>query len=222
MLNNTWPQLHEFDLTTGEYVKSRPAGKRPNGEPVLVSAAATPDAPGPEKEGHKQVWVAMGAQSQYAETDLVLSSKGQTGAWYYIVDHRQVMGKDGVKSGGTKYWLPDDGYLAPPRYMEKLGALPSDARLTEPEKPLEVVRTEKRAEIQRGYEAALVATLTMPSSSPGQGEIATQAALFAATDAEGLDYVLSSLAAERDALMESVADATSREEVGAVAVNYPV
>lgn len=222
MFNNTWPQLHEFDLATGEYVKSRPAGKRPNGEPVLVSAAATPDAPGPEKEGYKQVWVAKGVKSQYVETDLILSSKGQTGAWYYIVDHRQVTGKDGVKSGGTKYWLPDDGYLAPPRYMERLGALPTDARLAEPEKPLEIVQADKRAEIQRGYEAALVATLTMPSSFPGQGEIATQAALFAATDAEGLDYVLSALAVQRDALLMSVAEAASLEEIEAVAVSYPV
>ena len=222
MLNNTWPQLHEFDLTTDEYVKSRPAGKRPNGEPVLVSAAATPDAPGPEKDGYKQVWIAKGVKSQYADTDLTVSSKGQTGAWYYIVDHRQITGEDGVKSGGTKYWLPGDGYLAQPRYMENLGSLPADALLTEPEKPLEIVQADKRAEIRRGYEAALVATLTMPSSSPGQGEIATQAALFAATDAEGLDYVLSALAVQRDALLMSVAEAASLEEIEAVAVTYPV
>ncbi len=132
------------------------------------------------------------------------------------------MGKDGVKSGGTKYWLPGDGYLAQPRYMEQLGSLPADALLTEPEKPLDTVRAERRMEVQQGYEAALVATLTMPASSPGQGEIATQAALFAATDAEGLDYVLSALAGQRDTLLDSVAGAASWAELDAVAVTYPV
>ena len=221
MSKTPWPMMHEFDLVTDEYKTSRPASKRPNGDAITVSGTATPDAPGPEKDGYKQVWVA-GATSQYSDADLTLSRKGQTGAWYYILDHRQIMGKDGTKSGGTKYWLPDDTYLAPPRYMEKLGSLPKEARLTEPEKPLKIIQAEKRAEIQRGYEAALVATLTMPSSSPGQGEIATQAALFAATDTEGLDYVLSTLAAERDALLSRVAAATSLDEIEAVAVTYPV
>ena len=222
MSSESWPMMYEFDLVTDEYKGSRPAGKRPNGDAITVSGTATPDIPGPEKDGYKQVWVPDGTTSQYPVADLTLSSKGKTGAWYYIVDHRQIMGKDGVKSGGTKYWLPEDTYPAQPRYTDKLGSLPVDACLTEPEKPLEIIQAAKRAEIQRGYEAALVATLTMPSSSPGQGEIATQAALFAATDAEGLDYVLSSLATERNALMKSVADAASREEVEAVAVNYPV
>ncbi len=71
--------LYEFDLSSYEYVKARPASKRPNGQPVLVPAAATPDAPGPEKEGYKQVWVAKGTKSPYSDTDLAVSHKGQFG-----------------------------------------------------------------------------------------------------------------------------------------------
>ena len=55
MSSESWPMMYEFDLVTDEYKGSRPAGKRPNGDAITVSGTATPDIPGPEKDGYKQV-----------------------------------------------------------------------------------------------------------------------------------------------------------------------
>lgn len=174
-----------YDAKTHEYLKSAPAQLHPRtGEPLpaLLSTHTPPPETG-EKE--KAVW------------------SGE--AWEVVEDHRQHVNSQGVKEGGTPYWLPGDTTHSAARYMEDLGPLPEDARLTPPPPSLIGTASAKRREIARGHEEAIVATMTMPSASPGQGEIAAQAALFAAEDAEGLSDVLELLAARRAELEAEVA-----------------
>ena len=173
------------DSKTHEFTKSAPAQLHPRtGEP-LPALLAVHVAPPETGEKEKAVW------------------NGE--AWEVIEDHRQHTNEQGVKEGGTGYWLPGDTRHSAARYMEDLGPLPEGARLTPPPPSLTETASAKRREIVRGYEEAIVATMTMPSASPGQGEIAAQAALFAAEDAEGLSDVLALLAARRAELEAEVA-----------------
>ena len=197
------PQLHMFDLKTGEYTGSRDATQRPNGECILEATGATPVAlPAAIPSGHVARWTGD--------------------AWETVEDHRQHMDERGRKEGGTQYWLPDDTWRSEPRYTEELGPLPDDALLVKPERPLDEYKADKRREIVAGYTAALTATLTMPAESPSAAEVATGAALFAADDAVGLADVQTILAARRDGLLASVNAAARREELDAIIINYPV
>ena len=174
-----------YDAKTHEYLKSAPAQLHPRtGEPLpaLLSTHTPPPETG-EKE--KAVW------------------NGE--AWDIVEDHRQHVNEQGVKEGGTPYWLPGDTAHDAARYMDDLGPLPEGARLTPPPPSLAETASAKRREIVRAHQEAIVATMTMPSASPGQGEIAAQAALFAAEDAEGLADVLDLLAARRAELEVQVA-----------------
>ena len=187
-----------YDSKTHEFTKSAPAQLHPRtGEP-LPALLAVHVAPPETGEKEKAVW------------------NGE--AWEVIEDHRQHINEQGVKEGGIGYWLPGDTRHSAARYMEDLGPLPEGARLTPPPVCLAESASAKRQEIARGYEAAIVATMTMPSASPGQGEIAAQAALFATEDAEGLSDVLELLAARRAELEAKVArieaefEAASRAE----------
>ena len=55
------PQLHMYDLKTGEYTGSRDATQRPNGEYILEATGATPVAfPVDIPAGHVACWT--GAQ----------------------------------------------------------------------------------------------------------------------------------------------------------------
>ena len=70
--------------------------------------------PLPFKEGYAVVW---GGES-----------------WSYVEDHRQ-RGDDGgnpIEGTGTPYWLPEDAYNTPARYMVELGPLPEGATRTPP------------------------------------------------------------------------------------------
>lgn len=166
-----------YDSKTHEFTKSAPAQLHPRtGEPLPTLLAVHV---APPETGEKQAAVWNGA------------------AWEIVEDHRQRTNEQGVKEGGTGYWLPGDSRHSSARYMEDLGPLPEGARLTPPPPSLADAASAKRREIARGYEAAIVATMTMPAATPGQGEIAAQAALFAAEDAEGLADVLDLLAARR-------------------------
>ena len=166
-----------YDSKTHEFTKSAPAQLHPRtGEP-LPALLAVHVAPPETGEKEKAVW------------------NGE--AWEIIEDHRQHTNEQGVKEGGTGYWLPGDTPHSAARYREDLGPLPEGARLTPPPPSLAESASAKRQEIARGYETAIVATMTMPAATPGQGEIAAQAALFAAEDAEGLSDVLDLLAARR-------------------------
>ena len=163
----TIPQLHMYDLKTGEYTGSRDATQRPNGEYILEATGATPVAlPASIPSGHVARWTGD--------------------AWETVEDHRQHMDERGRKEGGTQYWLPGDTWRSEPRYTDELGPLPENALLERPERPLDEYKADKRREIAAGYTAALTATLTMPAESPSAAEVATGAALFAADDAVGL------------------------------------
>ena len=124
----TIPQLHMYDLKTGEYTGSRDATQRPNGEYILEATGATPVAlPASIPSGHVARWTGD--------------------AWEKVEDHRQHMDERGRKEGGTPYWLPDDTWRSEPRYMEELGPLPADALLERPRRPLEEYKADKRRKI---------------------------------------------------------------------------
>ena len=197
------PQLHMYDLKTGEYTGSRDATQRPNGEYILEATGATPVAlPADIPAGHVACWTGE--------------------AWETVEDHRQHMDERGRKEGGTQYWLPGDTWRSEPRYTEELGPLPDGALLTKPERPLSEYRDDKRREVAAGYTAALTATLTMPAANPSALEVTMGAALFAADDAVGLADVQKILTARRDALFALVDGAASRAELGQIEVSYPV
>lgn len=196
----TIPQLHMYDLKTGEYTGSRDATLRPNGEPILEATGATPVAPPVTiPEGHIARW------------------NGEV--WETVEDHRQHMDERGRKEGGTQYWLPGDTWRSEPRYTEELGPLPDGALL---ERPLGEYKADKRREVSDAYASALTATLTMPAANPSALEVTMGAALFAADDAVGLADVQKILTARRDALFALVDGAASRAELGQIEVSYPV
>lgn len=197
------PQLHMYDLKTGEYTGSRDATRRPNGEYVLEATGATPVAlPIAIPAGYIARW------------------NGE--AWETVEDHRQHMDERGRKEGGTPYWLPGDTWRSEPRYIEDLGPLPEGALFEKPERPLDEYKADKRREIAAGYTAALTATLTMPAEAPSPVEVATGAALFAVDDAVGLVDVQKILIARRDELLEAVDAATNQEALENIVIDYPV
>ncbi|HJH14682.1 MAG TPA: phage tail protein [Bilophila wadsworthia] len=197
------PQLHMYDLKTGEYTGSRDATQRPNGEYILEATGATAVAlPADIPAGHVARW--------------------NGDVWETVEDHRQHMDERGRKEGGTPYWLPGDTWRSEPRYIEDLGPLPEGALFEKPERPLDEYKADKRREIAAGYTAALTATLTMPAESPSAADVATGAALFAADDAVGLADVQTILTTRRDELLEAVEAAQRRETVSAIVVSYPV
>ena len=199
----TIPQLHMYDLKTGEYTGSRDATQRPSGEYILEATGATAVAlPADIPAGHVARW--------------------NGDVWETVEDHRQHMDERGRKEGGTPYWLPGDTWRSEPRYIEDLGPLPEGALFEKPERPLDEYKADKRREIAAGYTAALTATLTMPAESPSAADVATGAALFAADDAVGLADVQTILTTRRDELLEAVEAAQRRETVSAIVVSYPV
>ena len=199
----TIPQLHMYDLKTGEYTGSRDATQRPNGEYILEATGATPVAlPASIPSGHVARWTGD--------------------AWETVEDHRQHMDERGRKEGGTPYWLPGDTWRSEPRYTDELGPLPENAWLERPERPLDEYKADKRREIAAGYTAALTATLTMPAESPSAAEVATGAALFAADDAVGLADVQAILTSRRNEFLTAVDAATNREYLEALTIDYPV
>lgn len=93
----------------------------------------------------------------------------------------------------------------------------------EPEGPtFEVVQAAKRAEINAGFDAALAASLTMPSVNPSAVEVAVGAAALAAVDADGPAYIMQTHSARRTSLLAAVDAATTPEAVQAISVTYAV
>lgn len=108
--------LYQFDLLTGEFLHARKAQIRPNGEPMLEALAATPVAPPADvPEGRAARWTGK--------------------VWEVVEDHRQKLDEKGSKQGGTPYWLPEDDWRSPERFMENLGPLPEEASTERPQKP---------------------------------------------------------------------------------------
>lgn len=100
--------------------------------------------------------------------------------------------------------------------LEKKAAEEAAARV------LPDAKSAKQNEIQNGYDAALAASLTMPTASPTAQDVSIGAALLAVEDAEGLAYVQALHAARRDELLAAVDAAETVEAVQAVVVDYNV
>lgn len=216
--------MYTFDLRTYETTGSRPA-QVVGGKELTISAAATPVSTGPDKTGHTQVYKPKGtARWVYDPQSLDVASQGEHGTWYYIADHRQHMDSKGTKQGGTPYWLSADGddWQSPPRYTEALGPLPEGAVTERPEKPLSVLKAEKEREIKAACDAAIVASLTMPTASPSTTEVAVAAASLASVDPDGPDTLLSLHTARRDELLAAIAAAESPAALAGVEVSYAV
>ncbi len=94
-----------------------------------------------------------------------------------------------------------------------------ESSLTLPE-----AQTAKRAEINAGFEAALVASLTMPSRStpPSAVELAVAVGLFNADDPTGLSDLCAIHEARRDTMLAAVDAATTVDAVQAISVTYAV
>lgn len=86
------------------------------------------------------------------------------------------------------------------------------------------VQTAKRAEINAGFDAALTASLTMPSvnTPPSTVELTVAIGLFNAEDPIGLVDLCAIHEARRASLLAAVDAATSVEAVQAISVAYAV
>ena len=121
--------LYFYDPHTHEFKESREAQLDVRGRPITDVLFATSEKPEAAPDGHVMVW--------------------NGSAWEAVEDHRQHVNKQGVKEGGTEYWLPEDNWLSPARYMEDLGPLPDGAVTASPEQPAE----EKLADAKRAKTA---------------------------------------------------------------------
>ena len=196
--------MYTFDLRTGALTGSRPA-QVVGGKELTICAGATPVAPPTDiPTGHAACWTGS--------------------AWEVVEDHRQHMDSKGTKIGGTPYWQPADGddWQSPPRYTEELGPLPEGAVTERPKKPLSVLKAEKEREITAACDAAIVASLTMPTASPSTTEVAVAAASLASVDPDGPDTLLSLHTARRDELLAAIAAAESPAALAGVEVSYAV
>lgn len=149
--------------------------------------------------------------------------------WRLVEDHREReephFAAEDVQPG-TEYWLPGDTHLSPARRMHTPGPLPDGALTERPAKTdtelLAETKAAKTTEITTGYDAAVAASLTMPTDNPTAQDITISAAAFAAEDAEGLAYIMQTHAARRGELLAAVEAAETAEEVQAIVVSYAV
>lgn len=112
--------LYKYDPKTHELTGSRPAQKRPNGQPLTDVLHATTVEPPVLADKQQAVW------------------NGES--WDVLEDHRK---KPSVPDSGTPYWLPGDSWNTPARYMAELGPLPEGALLEAPAKTDEDVAAEE-------------------------------------------------------------------------------
>lgn len=129
-------------------------------------------------------------------------------AWESVENHK---GKEGYVDGK-------------PSKIKDYGPLPAGWSDTPPPPTLEEAKTAKRAEIRIGYDAALAASLTMPSSQtpPSAVEIALALDGFKVEDPEGWAFVHETHTARRDELLAAVAAAESLADLAGVEVSYAV
>lgn len=95
---------------------------------------------------------------------------------------------DGEKWTNVENHMGKQGYVnGEPHTVNEYGPLPQGWSATEPEKPLAELKRQKRADILRAYDAAVVASLTMPSlaENPSAVEIALALDDFKTDDPEG-------------------------------------
>lgn len=151
------------------------------------------------------------------------------GKWVLVADHRErkePIFDEELTQNATDYWLPEDTNASPARHMTKPGPLPGGALTERPAKTdaelLAEAKATKTAEIAAGYDAAVAASLTIPTANPTAQDVTIGAAAFAAEDAEGLAYVMQTHATHRDELLAAVAAATTVVAVQDLAVSYAV
>ena len=104
--------------------------------------------------------------------------------------------------------------------MKAAGPLPTGTLLKTPKQPLADARSTKRQQINAGFDAAMSASLTMPSTSatPSTYEVATALT----DDPDGYAALLTIHTARRDTLLAAMEAATSHDAVQAIAFSYAV
>lgn len=117
------------------------------------------------------------------------------------------------------------GYVNGQAYtINAYGQLPEGWSATQPEPTLLDVQTAKRHEINAGFDAALTASLTMPSRTdpPSAVELAIAIVDFRVDDPTGLTDLQSIHEARRAALLAAVDAATTVAQVQSITVSYAV
>lgn len=121
--------------------------------------------------------------------------------------------------GNPEVWNScPEGYVTPEAWQ---AAHP----LPRPELPaLEEIRDVKVAAVNAGFNAAMSASLTMPSvgTPPSTFEVASALYDWRTEDPEGYADLLAIHSARRDELLAAVAAATTTETVQAIVVSYAV
>lgn len=115
--------IYKYDPITKELTGSRPAQKRPNGQPITDVLHATTVEPPLLEDKQQAVW------------------NGES--WDVVEDHRK---KPSVEGSGTPYWLPGDSWNTPARYMTELGPMPEGALLEAPAKTDDELAAEELAQ----------------------------------------------------------------------------
>ena len=101
----TIPQLHMYDLKTGEYTGSRDATQRPSGEYILEATGATPVAlPASIPSGHVARWTGD--------------------AWETVEDHRQHMDEQAARKAGRSTGVPAIRGVPSPGIRRSLARFP--------------------------------------------------------------------------------------------------
>ena len=119
--------------------------------------------------------------------------------------------------GNFEIWdVKPDGYCTEDEWRAKQPAAPTP--------PLAEVQTAKRALINAGFDAAMTASLTMPSSStPALAfEVAYAIYDWRTEDPDGYAVLLAIHTARRDALLATVDAATTVEAVQEISIAYAV
>lgn len=129
--------IYKYDPKTKELTGSKPAQKRPNGQPITDVLNATTVEPPFLEDKQQAVWNGT--------------------SWDVLEDHRK---KPGVGGSGTPYWLPGDAWNTPARYMTELGPLPEGALLEAPAKTAEELAAEELAQA-KAERAGAVSKITV-------------------------------------------------------------
>ena len=88
--------------------------------------------------------------------------------------------------------------------------------------PLDVAKERALAAVEHGYEAALVAAITMPLLEPSAQTVAVETSALLAVDPDALDSIKAVLDLRRTALVAAVEAAETLDELQALVISYPV
>ena len=132
---------------------------------------------------------------------------------------------DGKKWGQVEDHKGESGYInGQPYTINEYGPLPDGWSDTPPQPSLADAKAAKQAEISSAFNAAMSASLTMPSvgTPPSSFEVASALYDWRTDDPEGYASLLAIHSARRDALLAAVDAANTLEAVQGIAVNYAV